>query len=575
MDFSRGKKSGKKTLIFIGLILFVAIAAIGIVIDFIKGSDGVIAIVSVCAAFLILAIFLIVDTIMRRSKGKNGETDGLDGDDGSAESGRFMRRSGGDEPVIEPSAGRSGYNGGYLGFPNDEVDDFDQPVMSRYEGAEEDAVTITPTRRLPFGSRRKPRVEENVTGEYPGAHDGLDDFDAQDEFEDEPGQYERLVRPSYEQTQDFDQPEQTEEQEYSAPTNAQSLFGRRAAQAQQAAPEDEYEEPQYSEPQEQFEPVIRNVGTEAEPQPVENNSPVTNAPEQPAAEPVQQSYYAPVQQSQPSQPTTVVEQSAPATAPAAAPAAAAVPAPVQPIQAEVQAPPQAPTGQTLESFYEDMDEETLLYRDCVEVWAADAKPSVLKLMKYIEGIEDKHTQALFGRECEYINALIDRIYCFTQLEYIDEMLDLKKYNFSALVKECLRRFSPFLMEKRIGLLWKSLDIDVVTDRRWFVFALTQIIFNSVEFTQQGGKIAISARKSGEYVDLMVDDNGKGITAEEMPYVFIAGYMGDESPNEAGRRTGMGLFIARSVLNKMGGDVFAESNPGKGTRITMRLPIRNS
>ena len=215
----------------------------------------------------------------------------------------------------------------------------------------------------------------------------------------------------------------------------------------------------------------------------------------------------------------------------------------------------------------------LTYRDCVEVWASDARPAMQRLMKYVDSIEDKRTQTMFGHECEYINAMLDRISYFTELQYIDESLDLKKYSFSPLVKECLRRFSPFLMEKRIGLLWKNLDLEIVTDKRWFIFALTQIVFNAVEFTGENGKIAISAKKSGDYVDLMVDDNGCGISADDMPYIFVAGYMSDSAPNESGRRTGMGLFIARSVLNKLGGEVFAESNPGKGTRIPMRMPVK--
>ncbi|MCL2486638.1 MAG: ATP-binding protein, partial [Oscillospiraceae bacterium] len=228
-------------------------------------------------------------------------------------------------------------------------------------------------------------------------------------------------------------------------------------------------------------------------------------------------------------------------------------------------------GQSLQSFYDSMDESDILYRDCVEVWAADAKPSMLRLLKYIEGIEDKRTQGLFGRECEYVNAMIDRVFCFTQLEYIDDMMEPKRYNFAALVKECLRRFSPFFMEKRLGLLWKGLDTEVVIDRRWFIFALTQVVFNSVEFTDEGGKIAISATRSGDFVELTVEDSGRGIPPEEIPFVFAAGYMGDEVPNPEGRRTGMGLFIARSIVRKMGGDVTAESELGKGTRVVMRLP----
>ncbi len=228
-------------------------------------------------------------------------------------------------------------------------------------------------------------------------------------------------------------------------------------------------------------------------------------------------------------------------------------------------------GQEIEEFFDHMSDDEILYSDCVEVWASDAKPAAIRLLKQVEALGDKKTADSIGREAEYVNAMLDRIYYFTMLDSIKENLDLKKYNFSAMVKECLRRFSPFFMEKRIGLLWKGLDIDIVTDKRWLIFALTQVVFNAVEFTGLGGKIAISAKKEGSMIHLMVDDSGCGISDDDLPHIFMAGFMGDNAPNEEGRRTGMGLFITRSVIEKLGGSVTAESTVGKGTRITMILP----
>ena len=231
---------------------------------------------------------------------------------------------------------------------------------------------------------------------------------------------------------------------------------------------------------------------------------------------------------------------------------------------------QAP-GQTLESFYADMSEEDIIYRDCVEVWSSAAKNPMMKILEKLKNIEDKKVAGELGRDCEYVNAMIDRMLYFTQLEMIDQALNMQVYNYSVLVKECLKRFSPFFTEKKISLLWKGLDVNVITDKRWFIFAMTQIIFNSIEFTPHGGKIAVSAKKTDDYVDLIIDDSGEGVDAEELPYVFTAGFMGDEAPNPDDTRTGMGLFITRSVLQKLGGECMAESSKGNGMRIVIRLP----
>lgn len=228
-------------------------------------------------------------------------------------------------------------------------------------------------------------------------------------------------------------------------------------------------------------------------------------------------------------------------------------------------------GQTLESFYTDMTEEDIIYRDCVEVWSSAAKNPMLKILEKLKSIDDKKVAGELGRDCEYVNAMIDRMLYFTQLEMIDQALNMQVYNYSVLVKECLKRFSPFFTEKKISLLWKGLDVDIITDKRWFIFAMTQVIFNSIEFTPYGGKIAVSAKKTEDYVDLIIDDSGEGMDEEELPYVFTAGFMGDEAPNPDETRTGMGLFITRSVLQKLGGECMAESSKGKGMRIVIRLP----
>ena len=247
------------------------------------------------------------------------------------------------------------------------------------------------------------------------------------------------------------------------------------------------------------------------------------------------------------------------------------PQPVQSAYAAQLAAKREERGQEIEEFFDHMSDDEILYSDCVEVWAADAKPAAIRMLKQVESLADKKMADSLGREAEFVNAMLDRIYYFTMLDSINDNLELKKYNFSAMVKECLRRFSPFFMEKRIGLLWKGLDIDIVTDKRWLIFALTQVVFNAVEFTGLGGKIAISAKKEGSMIHLMVDDSGCGISDEDLPHIFMAGFMGDNVPNESGHRTGMGLFITRSVIEKLGGSVTAESTVGKGTRITMILP----
>ena len=490
----------KKNIIFIGVITFMSISVVGIILDVILQKKGRLAIPAVAAAFFVLAIFFLIEWIMRKRSERELDTedDQFYAQDDMPNEQRFLRHA---QPV------------------EDEYDDdeWEDASLDDFGDDEEDFVPAAPAApRGRFGGVfRKRDQNENEISSVISDERAQDDafFEQEDDvtdFEDDNDAFE----------DNFDDEPQ---EDFLKPV---MVIGA---------------------PEEQRETLIEDI----EPEEVQPEA------EEPA-EPEQEEEDIPAEDEAEEISDDIPDEDG------------FTPVPL-PRSAETAVAAVSTTGQTLESFYENMSDEDILYRDCVEVWAADTKPYILRMIKYIEGIEDKQTQALFGKECEFINAMLDRIYAFTQLEYIDDMLEPKQYVFSTLVKECLKRFSPFFMEKKIGLLWKGLDINVVVDKRWFIFALTQILFNAVEFTDEGGKIAISAKRTGDFIDLIVDDSGKGISPEEMPYIFVAGYMGDESPNEDGRRTGMGLFIARSVIVKMGGDVYAESSPGKGTRITIHLP----
>ena len=535
--------SQKKPLLYIGLIAFLAIAVVGILYDFISKSEGIVAIISVVVAFLILAAVLVIDAISRKREAKNGgEEDPYDAAEPSVDS-RFLRHteesSEDNDFVWRPNnTARSGF----AGFGRRGADAAgEEPVEESVQNTWDQPVTRPADSSFGF----EQTADETHSAFAPRMEtEGVDSFET--DMDDLPEDIDDIADDGI----------------YELPSEPVTVQPAESAPAVQPTAQPEpYED-------DMFKPVLRLTGTEPQPEPqpaapAEEPKPAVQqmpepqpaqpehtpaAPAQPAAEPV------PVQAEQTAPKPTAAERRAAAAVPAASTVSTAV------------------GGQSLESFFEEMSDEDILYRDCVEVWAADAKPSALRLIKYVEGIEDKQTAALIGREVEYLNAMLDRINCFTQLEYIDELLEYRKHNYSTLVKDCLKRFSPFFMEKRLGLLWKGLDIDVMTDRRWFIFALTQVIFNAVEFTPNGGKIAISAKRHDNYIDLTVEDSGKGISPDELPFIFMAGYMGDDAPNENGGRTGMGLFIAQSVMRKMGGEMLAESTPGKGTRITLRMPI---
>lgn len=533
------RKKRKMAAIF---FVFVIISVIGIVIDAILEAGGAIALTAVAVGFLLMAIIIVADFILSKKKPKEEPPPNNDEqysffddspDDIAYQNESYEYYNANDGPqkdVYGDEAYENDYRGEFAheGAPYDDY----RPQELEYTVEPDPPHEESAPKR--FGgvfrrgqSNESTAISDGISGNRSDPRDGGYAPDPRDDYNPAP-------RPSFERV-----PEKPNDygggyvgQPVMNFTNSPSLRDEVTMAANAVAP---------------------NVAPPP-PKPETVGGPVMSIPSRggyhPVAEPVQQ----------PAAPQYVP------------------PTPV-PVQTEYRQEPSYQSaygqhgdrGKEIEEFFDDMSEDELLYSDCVEVWAADAKPAAIRLLKQVESLNDKKMADALGREAEYINAMLDRIYYFTMLDSIRDNLELKKYNFSAVVKECLRRFSPFFMEKRIGLLWKGLDIDIITDKRWLIFALTQVVFNAVEFTGLGGKIAISAKKEGSLIHLMVDDNGCGIPDEDLAHIFMAGFMGDNVPNESGRRTGMGLFITRSVVEKLGGTVTVDSTVGKGTRVTIILP----
>ena len=101
--------------------------------------------------------------------------------------------------------------------------------------------------------------------------------------------------------------------------------------------------------------------------------------------------------------------------------------------------------------------------------------------------------------------------------------------------------------------------------------LANLIGNALQHTSPGGHVRLGARLEGATAVLSVADDGAGIPADALPHIFERFYRVDASRSEGGSGSGLGLPIARSLVEAHGGAIAAESEPGRGSTITVRLP----
>lgn len=163
-------------------------------------------------------------------------------------------------------------------------------------------------------------------------------------------------------------------------------------------------------------------------------------------------------------------------------------------------------------------------------------------------------------------------------QYTDMALNYARLNFSAtdyVVRECelddilrplIRRFAPLFSQKKLSLAYEPAALSVVTDEKWLAFALEQVLSNAVKYTKEGG-VTLSADR--ENVTLSIRDTGIGIDPADLPRVFEQGYTGYNGRGDK-RATGLGLYLCRLTLTRLGHAIRLESEMGVGTTAIIDL-----
>jgi two-component system sensor histidine kinase KdpD len=117
----------------------------------------------------------------------------------------------------------------------------------------------------------------------------------------------------------------------------------------------------------------------------------------------------------------------------------------------------------------------------------------------------------------------------------------------------------------------DLDSSVWIDPHLLGRVLRHLLENAARFTPSGGRIRLGSRRDGNRLEFSVEDDGPGIDASDLPFIFEKFYRGKRGASKS-KGTGMGLAISRAILAAHGGGIVAESLPGKGARFRFWVPL---
>ena len=201
---------------------------------------------------------------------------------------------------------------------------------------------------------------------------------------------------------------------------------------------------------------------------------------------------------------------------------------------------------------------------------------------YMEGLVDgvlPSTPETFNqihREADRLSRLVDDLQELSRVEAKAYALDLRSVAVSDLVQTTVKRLSPQAMGKRIALR-SSLPADLpplLADEDRITQVLVNLVANAIQYTPEGGDVTISAVRAGDEIHVTVKDTGIGIPPEHIANLFTRFYRVDKSRSRnAGGGSGIGLTVAKHLVEAHGGRIWAESaGEGQGSTFTFSLKI---
>ena len=198
--------------------------------------------------------------------------------------------------------------------------------------------------------------------------------------------------------------------------------------------------------------------------------------------------------------------------------------------------------------------------DYYTLWAHQIKTPIAASSLLVGEIEDKKVKNQLEQELFKIESYVNIVLQYLRLESFHEDLVLKKENLEDLVKEIVKKYTIFFIQKGLSLNLHDLDRTIITDRKWFVVILEQVLSNSLKYTSQGG-IEIYFQEDTLYIK----DSGLGIQDADLLRVFERGFSGYNG-RLTQQSSGLGLYLSKKIADELGHQISIASQVGQGTTV---------
>lgn len=210
----------------------------------------------------------------------------------------------------------------------------------------------------------------------------------------------------------------------------------------------------------------------------------------------------------------------------------------------------------------------LRYSDMVDyytIWAHQIKTPIasmrLTLQKEDSGLSRKLAEDLFR-----IEQYVEMVLCYLRLDSDATDYVLQEYDLDNIIRQAVRKFSGQFIHRKIRLAYAPVEARVITDEKWLLFVIEQLLSNALKYTHPGGTVTIDLEPPKT---LCIRDTGIGISPEDLPRIFDKGYTGYNGRSDK-KASGIGLYLCRRICKNLGHTISANSSEDSGTVLRIHL-----
>jgi len=216
-------------------------------------------------------------------------------------------------------------------------------------------------------------------------------------------------------------------------------------------------------------------------------------------------------------------------------------------------------------------------KDLISNIAHDLKTPITAVKGYAEGIIDgvantpekidKYVRTIYSKANE-MDTLINELTLYSKIDTNKIPYNFAKIHVEQYFADCVEELGIDLETKGIGLAYYNYtesDVVIIADPEQLRRVVNNIVGNSAKYmNKKNGFINIRIKDVGDFIQVEIEDNGRGIPAKDLPYIFDRFYRGDVSRNSATGGSGIGLSIVKKIIEDHGGKIWATSKEDTGT-----------